>query len=208
MNENSVNSFPELNGTLELGINDKKWFVLKTKSRCEKKIANCAFENGIEYYLPLIDSFRVYQRKKAHFLKVLIPGYLFVKCDSEEKEVLFRSGYIANFLFVANQVELVNDLKRLQEVKMVTQSSSLRNIKIPVEETGFSVVPISDWPEEGFFVEILSGPLIGLTGLVESVENADRFIIRVNVIKKAVSIALGKNQFKVLRKIKQGETIE
>ena len=183
--------FPELFGTLEMGTDDKKWNIFHTKSRCEKKLANIAYKNNIEYYLPLVDSYRVYESKKAHFLKVLISGYFFTKCTLDEKNTLIKTGYTSNSLVVRNQEELVSDLKKIMNI---------RNINLPMEEAQFLF--------EGYLVEIIDGPLIGLIGLIKNIENPEKFIVQVNVIKKAVSITLSNNQFRLLRKIKKGEIIE
>ena len=184
MQNEEINLFPELFGTLELGENGKKWFVLHTKSRCEKKLAKWAHLNEIEYYLPLTDSLKVYAYKKVHFLKVLIPGYFFAKCSLQEKEVLVRAGHVASFLTVINQIEFVEDLKRIYNAKSV----SLEIAEVP-------------YIEHGYLVEITSGALIGLRGIIEDIHNPEKIIIRVNVLKKAVSVALSTNQFKVLKKI-------
>jgi transcription antitermination factor NusG len=177
------NSIPELHGTLEYGVDGKKWCVLRTKPRCEKKLAKCAYMNNIEYYLPLVDSFREYTSKKVHFKKVLLSGYFFTKSNPYDNEVLTKTGYTASFIKVINQEELVDDLKRIYNIK---------DLKKFIQE--------SKTVEEGYVVEIISGPLIGLTGIVETVENPERIILTVNVINKAVSVTLSKDKFKVIEK--------
>ena len=178
-----VSLFPELHGTLEPGEDGKKWFVVHTKSRCEKKLARWAHANKIEYYLPLIDSFRVYKSKKAHFLKVLISSYFFAKCTQTEKQILVRAGHVAGFIVVNNQEELVNDLKRIYNAK---------SLNLPMEEVKIF--------KEGHRVKITSGALIGLTGIVENVDNPDKLIIKVNVINKAVSIKLPKTNLTLAKR--------
>jgi len=180
---NDTNAFPELNGTLEIATNGKKWYAIRTKSRCEKKLAKWAYMHNIEYYLPLVDSFKVYPSKKVHFLKVLISGYVFVKSNVNENETLIKTGYTANFLSVLYQEEFVNDLTRIYSIKDKNYS---------LEETAFV--------KEGYLVEITSGALIGLTGIVENIENPERIVVTVSVINKAVSIGLSRNKFKIIKK--------
>jgi len=178
---NDTNAFPELNGTLEVATNGKKWYAIRTKSRCEKKLAKCAYKNNIEYYLPLVERFKEYPSEKVNFLKVLITGYVFVKSLNNENETLIKTGYTANFLSVRNQEEFVSDLMRIHSVK---------NKNYRLEETAFV--------KEGYLVEITAGALIGLTGIVENVENPERIIVTVSVINKAVSIGLSRDKFKII----------
>jgi transcription antitermination factor NusG len=84
-------------------------------------------------------------------------------------------------LIVKNQQELIDDLKKIHKA---------RNVSLPMQEVPFV--------ETGYLVKITAGALIGLTGIVENIENPERFIIRVNVISKDVSIALKPSQFKIM----------
>jgi transcription antitermination factor NusG len=179
-----VGLIPELFGTIELSENDKKWYVIHTKSRCEKKIAKWALQNAIEYYLPQYDSFRVYKNKKVHFSKILIPGYFFTKCTFKEKEIIVRAGHVANFLLVKNERELVDDLQRIFEG---------RQTKLPMSE--------SVYLEKGYKVKITSGPLIGLEGIVESIDSPESIILNVNVLRKAVSVTLPICDFEIIKTI-------
>ncbi|MCK9328526.1 MAG: transcription termination/antitermination NusG family protein [Candidatus Cloacimonetes bacterium] len=175
---------PELFGTIELANSDKKWYVIHTKSRCEKKIAKWALQNEIEYYLPQYDSYRVYKNKKVHFSKILIPCYFFTKCTFKEKEIIVKAGHVANFLLVKNERELVDDLQRIFEG---------RQTKLPMNE--------SVYLEKGYKVKITSGPLIGLEGIIENVESPDTIILNVNVLRKAVSVTLPTCSFEIIEKI-------
>jgi len=180
---NDTNAFPELNGTLEIATNGNKWYAVRTKSSLEKQLAKWAYIHNIEYYLPLVDSFKVYPSKKVHFLKVLISGYVFVKSLNNENETLIKTGYTAHFLSVPNQEEFVRDLTSLYNVK--SKNYILEEIALV---------------KEGYLVEITSGALIGLTGIVENIENPERIIVTVSVINKAVSIGLSRDKFKIIKK--------
>ncbi len=186
-----IGLIPELFGTIEVADTDKKWFVIHTKSRCEKKIAKWALQNEIEYYLPQYDSFRVYRNKKVHFHKVLIPGYFFTKCNFREKEIIVRAGHVANFLLVKNEKELVDDLKRIFEG---------RRSDLPMNEHAYV--------EKGYKVKITSGPLIGLEGIIENAENPSQIILNVSMLKKAVSVTMPACNFEIIKQIEQNKIEE
>lgn len=189
MDENR--NVPELFGTLEQASGEKKWYVIHTKSRCEKKLAKWALLNQIEYYLPLYDSFKVYKNKKVHFFKVLIPGYFFTKCNYSEKETLVRAGHTANFLTVKNEKELVDDLYRIYRGKLP---------EIIADEHPYL--------EKGYKVKINSGPLIGLEGIVENIDNPEKIVLNVTMLRKAVSITLPACNFEIIKEISDNEEKE
>lgn len=82
----------EILGKLEIS-SDRKWLVVRTKPRREKKLANFAGKSGIHYYLPLKDSEKIYNNRKIIFTKPLFPGYVFVHCNHEEKETDLNWSY-------------------------------------------------------------------------------------------------------------------
>ena len=56
--------------------------MLYVRNRVEKKkLAEYSGKAEINYYLPLRESERIYDRRKIIFTKPLFPGYVFVKCN-------------------------------------------------------------------------------------------------------------------------------
>lgn len=172
----------ELFGSLDPGEGDLKWFVVHTKPRCEKKIAEYSLLYEINYYLPLIDSVRVYKNRKVKFTKPMFPGYVFVKCTQEEKRQLTITGYVAYWLPVDNQLELVGDLKQINAGR----------------ELGVDFVR-AEFLEHGTKVEILKGPFAGITGYVEDQKNVKEVILQVTLLRQAVSVSARADQIKVIR---------
>jgi len=75
----------------------KKWFVLYTRSRCEKKIAALLTKRDIENYCPLSKSIRQWSDRKKLIYEPLFPSYVFVHVDDVELLSLKRiSGDIVN----------------------------------------------------------------------------------------------------------------
>jgi transcription antitermination factor NusG len=62
----------------------KKWFVLYTRSRCEKKISALLTKRDIENYCPLSKSIRQWSDRKKMIYEPLFPSYVFVHVDDVE----------------------------------------------------------------------------------------------------------------------------
>ncbi|MCF7858920.1 MAG: hypothetical protein K9N07_06290 [Candidatus Cloacimonetes bacterium] len=171
----------ELFGELDFIQDDLKWFVVHTKPRCEKKLATYSFQYKINYYLPLIDSIQQYENRKVKFTKPMFPGYVFVNCSIEDKRKLTFTGYIAYWLEVKNQQELINDLKQIYAGRQL----------------GVEFVR-AEYLKEGTKVEIQRGPFAGLIGFVKNQKNVTEVILQVTLLRQAVSVSAKTDQIRVI----------
>ena len=60
-------------------MQELKWYVMYTRSRAEKKVADMLVEEGIEVYLPMVEELRQWSDRKKKVQKALFNGYVFVK---------------------------------------------------------------------------------------------------------------------------------
>ena len=61
----------------------KNWFALYTMPRAEKKVFDRINEEGIEAYLPLMTSIRIWSDRKKKVTSPLISSYVFVNIDEK-----------------------------------------------------------------------------------------------------------------------------
>ena len=172
----------ELFGDLEPASDGLRWFVAHTKPRREKKLAEYSLKNSINYYLPLRDSIRVYKYRKIKFTKPLFPGYVFVKCASEDKRNLIITGHIANFLQVSNDKELTEELKQIYSG--LQRGADFKEAK---------------YLEKGTKITIIAGPFTGLTGVVENQNDVTEGILQINLLRQAVSVSAKTDQVEILK---------
>jgi transcriptional antiterminator RfaH len=162
-----------LQGLPELGLADapnRKWCVLHTKSRREKKLATQCANLGVPCYLPLRKSITG-RKGRRHISDVpLFPGYVFASIKQIDRRYLFQTGHIANVLDVADQEGLLDDLKNIQLV--CEQQSAL--------EPAFIV-------KRGQRVRIVDGPLAGIEGIVQAHKSRYRLILKIDCIQQAVA---------------------
>lgn len=179
----------ELAAELKLYGGDLRWTVVHTKSRCEKKLAAYAYQNGIPYYLPQFTDKRIYQRRKLTFTNVLFPGYLFVVIDHHGKQILTISGMTAGFIKVQSQQELLDELGSIY-------STTTKKVDI---KPGL-------WLDKGLEVIITDGPLKGLRGIVESHNKLSEVRLQVNILRQAVVVSVDPATVKILGEYEIVET--
>jgi transcription antitermination factor NusG len=149
---------------------NRKWCVLHTKSRREKRLAAQCAHLGLLYYLPLRKSITG-RRGRRHISDVpLFPGYVFASINPMDRQSLFRTGHVANVLDVADQEGLLSDLNNIQ-VACERQSTL---------EPAFMV-------KRGQRVRIIDGPLAGIEGIVQAHKNRYRLILTIDCIRQAVA---------------------
>jgi len=172
----------ELFGELTLSGSTEKWQVIHTKPQCEKKLADYLKRNGIWYYLPQMDSLRLYKYRKVAFTKPMFPGYIFVRLDPRDKSSVLISGYVVNFLKVPNEEELLDDLLQIHTGK--------------AKKAEFAE---ARWLEQGWQVEIFSGPMKGMKGIVQSQSKLSEVTLQVNILRQAVTVRVDPKDVRVIR---------
>jgi len=178
----------EIYGDLLPAEENKKWLVVRTKPRCEKKLANFALKMLVNYYLPLADSIRIYENRKILFTKPLFPGYIFVKCTQDERRTLTVTGHTAHFLQVPNEKELLAELQQI--LTGSRKGAEFRNAK---------------YMGQGTRVLITAGPFEGLTGYVENQKDITEVILQVNMLRQAVAVSVKSNQVKIIRESEESD---
>ncbi len=160
----------ELHG--ELSLHDvEKWVVIHCKPRTEKKLACYLRTLDMTHYLPTGNSEHLYKYRKVTFQKPLFPGYLFVRLKEQDKQKIVVTGHTVGFIKVPEQEELV------RELKAIYLSGQTEHKAEP-----------AIWLESGIAVEIVSGPLKGVQGIVESQSDPLYVNLQVSILHSAVRI--------------------
>ncbi len=157
------------------------WLVCHTKPRCEKKFAALMAAERFEYYLPLLQSLRKYQRQTKTFTKPLFPGYVFACVPLERKGRVFQQDLLARAIPVE---DVPRFLRQLDDVRAIVAS-------------GFelSVLPLLT---RGRRVKIVGGPLHGLEGFVDDPTNPRGIVLSVDVLQQGLLVKLPAENLQVL----------
>ena len=129
------------------------WYVLHTKPRCEKKLADTLKQRNIRVFCPLQETVRQWSDRKKKVTEPLFKSYLFVFLNDYEKEcadVLMHQGAV-RFLWWSAKPGVVHD-REIQAIEDFLQSYKNSEITIEIKK-GQSVV-------------IKEGPLKNRSGIV------------------------------------------
>lgn len=100
------------------------WFVIYTKSRCEKKVADLLSERGFEVYCPLVKTKKAWSDRLKTVEEPLLKSYCFVKCtDQQRTEVRFVPG-VVRFLYWLGKPAVVKQSVIIQLQKNLNNYSA------------------------------------------------------------------------------------
>jgi len=159
----------ELFGELKIPPEPQRWTVVHTRPRREKKLADYAAKNLIQYYLPQIKHKRIYQRRKVVTTVPMFPGYMFMILSVTEQQTIAISGMAAHFIHVRHQQELLDDLSRI----------CFSNKKDVALEPAM-------WLSKG------------LGGVVESHDKISEVRLQVNILRQAVMVKTEPGNVKII----------
>jgi transcription antitermination factor NusG len=149
------------------------WHLLHTKSRQEKALMESLTIKGIAAFLPLVDVTRTYGRRKAQVELPLFPGYIFLKGHLEAAYEADRTKRVATIIPVVDQMKLTWELRNL--AMALTARISLDPFP---------------YLRSGVKVEVRSGPLMGVQGIIESRTKRDRLCLQIEMLGQATSVEI------------------
>ena len=95
---------------------DGRWFVLHTRARQEKAVAEDLGRLNVRHFLPLVRYRRIHGGRVRRVSIPLFPGYVFMCGRDEDRVAALRTHRVANVLPVADQKRLKADLRQIQRV--------------------------------------------------------------------------------------------
>jgi len=148
-----------------------RWFVLHTRSRQEKVVAEDLAARHVKHFLPLLHDVRTQGRRTVTITRPVFPGYVFVLGEEENAYPIDRNRRLVRIISVANQQQLTRELHHLYRVL----------------HHGCRVEPHA-YLQCGVRVEIRSGPLKGIQGVVENLVSPHRLVLQIDMLGKATAV--------------------
>ena len=142
------------------------WYVIYTKSRNEKKVAELLQKNGVESFCPLVKLKKNWSDRKKIVETPLFNSYVFVNVSEKDRNVVFNVPGVIRYLFWLKKPAIVKDseIESLKAVLNDTMDSfSIENYQI------------------GDTVKISEGVFKGLDGVIEKQSNNKLHVILENV---------------------------
>ncbi len=130
------------------------WYVLYTKPRQEKKVADSLNAVGIEAYCPMVTVVKQWSDRKKKVQIPLINSYVFVNIREHQREAVFKVSGIVRYLFWLGKPAVVRGI----EIEVLQKS--LEGIVASFEVSAIQKDTIYKIPE---------GPFQGFEGIVKNV---------------------------------------
>jgi transcription antitermination factor NusG len=87
------------------------WYVIYTKSRQEKKVAESLNILGIEAYCPIVSVMKQWSDRKKKVSVPLINSYVFVNIEDCNRDEVFKVPGIVRYLFWLGKPAVVRDVE-------------------------------------------------------------------------------------------------
>jgi len=169
-------------GELKLNIPKKiiedKWYALYTRPRAEKQVYQRLTEEGIETFLPLQKTYRIWSDRKKLVEKPLLTSYLFVKTHSKNFAIIFRTPGVVKFVSFEGQPVAI-PTNQIDNLRLLVNSDAV----IEVSTENFS---------QGDNVVVVSGSLVGLRGELIKIGHQNRVVVRIDRLDQNLILKIPK----------------
>ena len=142
------------------------WYVIYTKSRQEKKVAESLNAIGIEAYCPLVSVIKQWSDRKKKVSIPLINSYVFVNIENCNRDEVFKVSGIVRYLFWLGKPAVV------RAIEIETLRISLEGVI-----ASFEIEEI----RKDSRVTLEEGPFKGAEGIVKHLNKNSRQLLLVDL---------------------------
>jgi transcriptional antiterminator RfaH len=164
---------------------DKEWYAIYTKPRWEKKVAARLDEKGIENYLPLIKTLKIWSDRKKWVQEPLFKSYLFVHVDKHEYIPALQTPGVVKYVSFERKAVSIPSLQ-IEAVKTFIESGEDFLTDIPDIKIGDRVL-------------IIRSSLSGLQGTLVKFQQKHRVRIMIDGIKQSLYLNLPISHLKQIK---------
>lgn len=169
---------PHVSTTSELS---GQWYVAHTRSRFEKAFARDLLNCGVGYFLPLVERTRIISGKKRRVLLPLFPSYVFFCGDESAVRNAQMTNRLCQTITVPDQDTLIDELGAIERVL-----------------NGESVLDLYPTLAVGRRCRIISGPLLGLEGVITRRDSVIQLVLQVSILGQGVLLEISADQVELL----------
>ena len=113
---------------MKIEESEKKWHVIYTKSKWERKVDGLFEINGIESWCPVQKRERQWSDRKKIIEEPLFRSYVFVRINKEEHTKVLSTMGVVNFLYFEKKPAIIRD----NEIETIKKYLGLSNATIQV----------------------------------------------------------------------------
>lgn len=139
------------------------WYVVYTKPKWEKKVAEQLVKIGIECYCPLITQVRQWSDRKKKIEVPLFNSYVFVQLEESQRNTVFSASGVVRYLFWLGKAAIVRD----EEISVIKKwLNNVDGADVLVES-----IKIGD------AVKLESGPFSNQKAVVQEINNTHYILV-------------------------------
>lgn len=151
------------------------WFAIRVRTSWEKSATAVLQNRGYECLLPLYVSRRRWSDRIEELELPLFPGYLFCRMDPLRRLPVLESRGVLQIVSFG-RTPIAVDEEEIVAIRGVLEAG----------------IPRQPWPylQAGQTIEIESGPLRGLSGIVVEVRSEMKLVLSVSLLKRSVAVEI------------------
>jgi transcriptional antiterminator RfaH len=139
------------------------WYVVYTKPKWEKKVAERLNEIGVTAYCPVITKISQWSDRKKKIQVPLFNSYIFVKINEKERNVIFDIHGVIRYLFWLGKPAIVKE----KEIQIIQDWLNMPD--------AFELV-IDKW-QKGDKIVLESGPFVAQSAIVQEIKQNHYILI-------------------------------
>ena len=162
-------------------IDQPRWYAVYTWPRHEKKVAQHFQERGISHFLPLRTATHKWNKKSATVSLPLFPGYVFVEISRRNRHHPLTVPGVVHYVGTANAPAEIptSEMDFLRDAVRMNRHIEPHPYLAP-----------------GNRVRIASGPMSGVTGVIQRTATGCRIVISVDMIMRSVAVEVDADSLK------------
>jgi transcriptional antiterminator RfaH len=166
--------------------NLRKWFVVKTNPRAEKRVFERISSIGIEAYLPLVTTMRQWSDRKKKVDIPLINSTLFINCLETELSKLYDIQGFHSVLFYLKKPAVVRDYE-------------INNLRILLKEQIEYQTLDKENLVKGDKVEVIRGPFQGLIATSIEIDRTHKLIVEIEGLEQKYIVHVPRSYVEKIR---------
>jgi transcription antitermination factor NusG len=151
------------------------WFAVQVAPQHERKVANILEYKGHQQYLPTHTVTRKWSDRVKTLEQPLFPNYVFCRIDPlAMKPVLATAGVVRIVGFGGKPYPVQEE-----EIAAIQQ----------IVKSGWKTVAVVR-PQIGERVQVIEGPLKGITGILSRIDKKNHFVVSIEAIMKSIAVVV------------------
>jgi transcription termination/antitermination protein NusG len=159
------------------------WFALQVKPRHEVKVSTILERKDYIHFLPTCREYRKWSDRAKVLEQPLFPGYVFCRGEKPLLPLARETPGIIRLVTFQGKPQPVPDEEILALQRAIQSRRELE--RCPYINIGVRAC-------------VISGPLVGITGIVISVKKRERLVISVDLIANSMSIEIDRSEVALL----------